>query len=41
VPKSGMVELYLHSPIYLQDTVLNELSTGKILKGDKIVRVLN
>jgi hypothetical protein len=26
--RSGMVEIYLHSPIYLLDIVLNSLSTG-------------
>jgi hypothetical protein len=32
VLRSRMVELYLHSPIYLHDLVLNELSTKKTLR---------
>jgi hypothetical protein len=31
VPRSRMVELYLHSPIRLHDVVLNQLSTGATL----------
>jgi hypothetical protein len=31
VPISRMVELYLHSPIYINGTVLNDLSTGTTL----------
>jgi hypothetical protein len=31
VPRSKMVELYLHSPIHLHGVVLNQLSTGTTL----------
>jgi hypothetical protein len=31
VPRSGIIKLYLHSPIRLHDVVLNELSAGTIL----------